>query len=513
MQKMRNLLNITEKFNDFIGFSLEEISNIVSINPELLSKKASIVSIVNRMFEYKNINKKILTYEMQPMQISIKTIRLQHNGKPRESMSFENVNFLEMISEEWRTSKLRRKFADTIFLFVVFQYTKTENDSALLFKGVKIWKMPEENLDVDLKKLWDTTRELVTNRLELKKKVIGNRVVIENNLPGKSNNDVAHIRPKAADGNDKVELPDGQMITKQAYWLNNDYIGLILSEMPDVYRKKPSNLLNCSRFSTEEVKRLKNKFDNQVYPLEEFIIKAKQEISNFTEMDIRSDLVSLIGYKLDNRFIISEQLESIDQYLDSLIYSGSYFQVPQNPLFVTPFVKRKISKYENDYKLLKIEDNYFITNKSLINGGITKKDIINYKEAVERFVEDGHFFTLRYLEDSYFTHELIEYGFEDIFYQSILMRPGRLRFIKLANQIIFVKSKKNVTTDDFIQYLLAGSESIGVDDLIERGKSMCCLILDYTLAIQIMKNTSYFFSPDLLKLYEDKEYYYKEIYE
>lgn len=43
-------------------------------------------------------------------------------------------------------------------------------------------------------------------------------------------NGVAHIRPKARNGADKVTLPDGQQITKQCYWLNNSYIADIIAD-------------------------------------------------------------------------------------------------------------------------------------------------------------------------------------------------------------------------------------------------------------------------------------------
>lgn len=503
---------ISDKLDEFIGLTFEEISYKVSINPELVSKKASIVTIVNRMLEFKNLDKKQLANGVLPKQFSIKTIRLQQNGKPRESMSFENVNFVEMVEETWKDSKLRKKFAETIFLFIVFQYKETMDGLILLFKGIKIWQMPQETLDTDVKKLWEKTREIVSNGVELKGKIVGDKIVMENNLPGKIDNDVAHIRPKANDGNDKVELPDGQMITKQAYWLNNSFIGLILQDMPDVSWRKSNLPKKQSKFSTKHLNQLKAKLDEQIYPVEEFIVKAKQVIPGITELDVNHDLVSAIGYKLDNRFVIIEQLASIDQYLYDVIFSGPYFQVPKSPVFVTTYVKRKIDNYENDYKLLKIEDNLYITNKSLLNGGITKQNLISYKEAVERFVEEGLFFTLRSLKENQFSHSLEEYGFEDIFYESILMRPGRLKYLKLAEQVVFFKSKKDVTINDFVAYLLASTESITVDDLIERAQSMCHLFINYDYAIRLMKNTSYFYSEDLLKLYEDKESYYKEIY-
>ena len=113
---------ISNQFQEFIGLSFDEISYSISLNPELVTNKASIVTIVNRMLDYKNVNKKQLADEILPKQLSIKTVRLKSNGNARESMSFEQVRFMEIVEESWQFSKLRKKFADTIFLFFVFQY-------------------------------------------------------------------------------------------------------------------------------------------------------------------------------------------------------------------------------------------------------------------------------------------------------------------------------------------------------------------------------------------------------
>ncbi|MRG85972.1 MutH/Sau3AI family endonuclease [Salinibacillus xinjiangensis] len=505
-------LELLNEFEEFIGLSFEEISYKVSINPALISKKASVVAIVNRMLDYKSLDKKELENKVAPMQLSLKTVRLQPNGKPRESMSFENVDFVEITEETWQESKLREKFVESIFLFFVFQYTETLDGKILLFKGVKVWQMPEKTLNTDIKKLWNVIREKVNNGVILKEKKVGNRIVIENNLPGKNDNNVAHIRPKANDGNDKIELPDGQMITKQAYWLNNSYIALILMDMPAVNRRHSNYQKNDLILSKELINSLNTKLSEAVYPIEEFIIKVKQVIPSFTTLDVNRNLLSTLGYKIDKRFVIKDHLESVDQYLYDIIFSRPYFSVPNNPVFVTSYVKRKIDNYENDYKLLKIEKNQYITNNNLLKGGIVKQDLISYKTAVERFVEEGNFFTIRTLKQR-FTHELDEYGFEDVFYESILMRPGRLKYLKLADQIVFVKSLREITIDDFVAYLLINSKSMSVDELINRAWSVCNLEIDYDYAIRLMKNTSYFYSTDLLKLYETKEVYYKEIYD
>ena len=47
---------------------------------------------------------------------------------------------------------------------------------------------------------------------------------IANNLPKQSESRVAHVRPHGRDSRDTLPLPDGRVMTKQCFWLNNTYI-------------------------------------------------------------------------------------------------------------------------------------------------------------------------------------------------------------------------------------------------------------------------------------------------
>ncbi|WP_144475683.1 MutH/Sau3AI family endonuclease [Cytobacillus oceanisediminis] len=512
LEKNKYYSIIKDMFEEFIGLSFEQIAHKINLNPDLVSNKASIVTIVNKMFEFKNLDRKTIANEFLPQQLSVKTIRLQTNGTPRESMSFENVNFGKLLEETWLDSRLRNKFANSVFLFVVFQYKEVEAGQVLIFKGIKLWQMPQETLDTEVKKLWQATRMVIKEGVTLRSRTMGKKTVIENNLPGKRDNGVAHIRPKANDSNDKVELPDSQMITKQAYWLNNDYIGSILQGMPEVYLKNLLCYVKKIKLSSDDIGNLKSKLTKHAYTVDEFINKSKQVIPNFTELDVTPELVAEIGFKIDNPFLITDSITNFNQYLDDIIFAAPYFQVPNDPVFLTTYVKRKIENYENDFKLLKIEENLYITNESLLNGGLTKQDLADFKNSVEQFFEYGEFFTFKSLEDRQFGNELLEYGFENIFYQSILMRPGRLKYLKLTSEIVFVKSKRNITIDDLISYLMAGDRTLTVDHFVERANEKCNLIIDYDYAPRLMQKASYYYSEDLMKIYENKEIYYNEIY-
>ena len=87
--------------------------------------------------------------------------------------------------------------------------------------------MPEVVIEHELKDLWKTTKLILETGVELKATNNG----VSNNLPGTKFNGVCHIRPKGKDGKDKVMLPDGQMIAKQCYWLNREYIAEIVKDV------------------------------------------------------------------------------------------------------------------------------------------------------------------------------------------------------------------------------------------------------------------------------------------
>ena len=52
---------------------------------------------------------------------------------------------------------------------------------------------------------------------------------VKNNLPSQKESNIMHVRPHAQDRDDVYELPDGQYLTKQCFWLNREYIMQVIS--------------------------------------------------------------------------------------------------------------------------------------------------------------------------------------------------------------------------------------------------------------------------------------------
>lgn len=204
---------IVEKLHPYFGKTQEQLKkqfgmedcNAKNLNEVLLAKMLGIKGKI------------AYTDEFQKACIVPKTIRVQRNGNIKENMSFPTFDFIKLSKEtEWEESDLYNYLAPTKFLFVIFQ---ENDDGELIFDRVKFWNMPVDDLE-EVHRVWQRTVDTIRNGVKL----IPTSRGISNDLPKQSESPIAHVRPHGKDGSDKLPLPDGRMMTKQCFWLNNSYI-------------------------------------------------------------------------------------------------------------------------------------------------------------------------------------------------------------------------------------------------------------------------------------------------
>ena len=148
--------------------------------------------------------------EFEKAEIAIKTIRLEANGKLKESMSFPNVNYKEIVNEaDWEESALYRMFTQR-FLFIVFRKAVVKDDKQVRLEKVMFWTMPYKDLKQG-EVLWTNTREKV-------------KADDYDHFIKASENPVCHIRPKAQNAADTTESAQGRQVKKMCYWLNREYV-------------------------------------------------------------------------------------------------------------------------------------------------------------------------------------------------------------------------------------------------------------------------------------------------
>ena len=171
--------------------------------------------------------------EFEKAGIVVKAIRIEKNGKIKENMSFPPFKFKELVNETWEESTLFNYFDTTRFLFVIY---KSDGERYKLI-GSQLWNMPYQDLNVIVKEGWEKIRKSIINGVTFTPKQTAKGVIYLNSLPKKKDNPILHIRPHAQksaflfkDGtqignlSNANELPDGQWMTTQSFWLNKGYI-------------------------------------------------------------------------------------------------------------------------------------------------------------------------------------------------------------------------------------------------------------------------------------------------
>lgn len=203
-------------FNAILNKSVSEIMNIYSIKRERKAKnfiRLIVDDVCKKVFGDKLENFE----EFKKASIELKTIVLKPNGMPKESMSFEQIDYCEIVNEEWETSTIRDKFENKKHLWIIFK-SKVNFDKQLdvnlediVLHKVMFWNMPISDLEGSMYRVWsDTVNKIKAGEYESFIKI--------------SDNEIAHIRPKAQNKDDLMITPQGRYERRKCFWLNAKYI-------------------------------------------------------------------------------------------------------------------------------------------------------------------------------------------------------------------------------------------------------------------------------------------------
>ncbi|MBV7363202.1 hypothetical protein KRX54_01970 [Actinomycetaceae bacterium TAE3-ERU4] len=206
---------IREKIAPYRGMSAGEISTKFGV----FSSSKSIATIaVARIFGLSG--KLENAQELKKAGVVPKVIRLEHDGKIRESMSFPTFRYTDLVNQEWEDSRFYQQLSAK-FLFIVYRNPGSSRTPSVnyVLEDVFLWNLPAADL-AEACRVWERTRQVIISGVEVTSR--GSRLLT--NFPGLADSPVAHVRPHARNGADTYPLPDGRNLTKRCFWLNRGYL-------------------------------------------------------------------------------------------------------------------------------------------------------------------------------------------------------------------------------------------------------------------------------------------------
>jgi DNA mismatch repair protein MutH len=169
------------------------------------------------------------TAEFMQANINLKTIRVNENGRIKESMSFPYFDFRDIVDQDWYDSDVRESFSSQKYLFAIYH----QKDGQLVFERIQFWNLPENIIDHEFMGTYEKLQEVLRSGNIVAS--IDSRGIRHNNFPGMAENGICHIRPHGINKYDTCPLPVPDRLTgeteytKQCFWLNNKYIANVIS--------------------------------------------------------------------------------------------------------------------------------------------------------------------------------------------------------------------------------------------------------------------------------------------
>lgn len=171
------------------------------------------------------------TAEMEVAGIIFRTITVDKNGRPTESMPFKTFEFEELINTSWEESSIREDFVDLKLMLFVFK----EIDGVISFDKIVFWNAPNSIVDGTIKQMHEQCADLVRKGEAF---YFDSNERVKDKFPKekRNSNGVCHVRPHARVSKDHyiLPIPDKETgitsYTKQSFWFNKDFLEKMIKE-------------------------------------------------------------------------------------------------------------------------------------------------------------------------------------------------------------------------------------------------------------------------------------------
>lgn len=215
-QKRLSLRELVEqRFDKYIGYTEDDLAYKFGLLKKGKTRPKNLGALITKRILGVDQESKILEFEKAG--VKTKTMRIQRNGIPKESISFPTFDYIELANTEFEDSDFL-EYLKQKYLFVIYREDSDIRGEYHL-DSVLFWQMPESDIP-EAKRCYDEMRWRV------KKGHADNSVK-------SSENRCCHVRPHGRNSKDTKMTPYGVPVVKKCFWLNAKYIASEIQKLID----------------------------------------------------------------------------------------------------------------------------------------------------------------------------------------------------------------------------------------------------------------------------------------
>ena len=222
--------------------------------------------------------------------------------------------------------------------------------------------------------------------------------------------------------------------------------------------------------------------------------------------------LKLMGFVVNSNYII--------QHHDSAAKLFEYLLTQADVQDISSFSKRyggimsyyqKLAELKDSYEIIEFAPYHYVHIRKLQKMGIEKKNLREYCDSVDKYTENGTYFTVEYLKSKGFSSPLDSLGFEAWFYSSLLREDTHFSYTKLGGTVLFFKGNQPITELTFIQELMEHLNAIGLDELLEYIYETYHISLDKDRVKWNIQNTQLYYDDIMGRLCQNYDVYFEEL--
>lgn len=221
-----------------------------------------------------------------------------------------------------------------------------------------------------------------------------------------------------------------------------------------------------------------------------------------------------LGFHVYEGYVVSKRYSNAIEYFRSLLANRDIVDLNELPKSITDNGTFSGLRYDlqREHEWMEFSPNRLVSIHRLEAAGYTKADMIDYCDAVTKWVLPGTFVTPVSLRKSGFAHPLEDLGFEDWFYSSLIWMDPRFRSLRIGGTRLSVLSDRQPSFNDLLAEILQrNNDRMDIYELRSYLEEQYGIMLEKDKLVFMIRKSDMYYDSIMEAVYTDYETYYEEI--
>lgn len=284
---------------------------------------------------------------------------------------------------------------------------------------------------------------------------------------------------------------------------------LIQMELSDYITPQNHLVHDLPELPPDELRFIKDQLVEDIYVVKELVTRNVHIKKNQHDYLNNRNLNS-IGYSLSGGFVVRKEFGSGEKYFRHRLLEEDYFKRDSSAVQNTQSFWKVLNDLQSSFDLFRIEEDLYMNISVLEKAGIGKEELKDFRKMVVRHFVNRRYYTVKNIH-SELSHPVLDFGFDDIFYERICRTDERVRFIPSSSGDLLYQGYGRRNQTDFLRHEI--EDGINLESFLQKIDKKYGITLEATKVIEKVREAGMHYTTEMDRIYVDKESFLDAVYE